>query len=219
MFEPKTHKYGLVNQVGIFLIEVRSVKWLAFHVKQVPTFRVFAGKPSIVSTSPDNKTTTKKHTIRLKMAKRRGKQLLKRATTRGNAAQNRQDGVDTTEEDASESDGMFVLSYKQDLQKTWSLCCGKILFYAQNSRVYSLIIFCIALISGKTHGKQLFSFLKFLLCLTMIISPLPFFLNNDNQCHLKIRQRNNVVPSLYHNKIQRCLLEHPLKLKPLPKSQ
>ena len=68
--------------------------------------------------------------------------MVNRSTTRGNAAQNRQGGVATTEEDASESDGTYVLSYRQDLQKTWSLCCEKILFYAQNSRVYSLIVFC-----------------------------------------------------------------------------
>lgn len=68
--------------------------------------------------------------------------MVNKSTTRGNAAQNRQGGVATTEEDASESDGTYVLSYRQKLQETWSLCCRKMLFFAQKSRVNSLIIFC-----------------------------------------------------------------------------
>lgn len=68
--------------------------------------------------------------------------MVNRSTTRGNAAQNRQGGVATTEEDASESDGTYVLSYRQKLQEKWSLCCRKMLFFAQKSRVKSLIIFC-----------------------------------------------------------------------------
>ena len=153
------------------------------------------------------------------MAKKRKQLCTNKARTRGNTVQSNRDGVDTEAEDASASDGRFVLGCWQTYTKRGVFFpIGCFFLRCINFRLF-LIIFCIALISGKTHSKQLFSCMKFLLCPTMVISPLLLFLNNDNQCHQKIRQQNNVIPSLYHNKIQRCLLEHPMKLKPRPKSQ